>query len=119
MSTAYRTGTDRRPRAGDTLMLRLFTLVVFIVTAMPGLSPATAHELFCPDGACFPGDYRPGYPIGRAHKFYPRLRDGVPLVNDFQDAPSGYHGVGCVWSRKLVATRNGDVWAMVPFCLDY
>jgi len=100
-------------------MLRLFAIALVIVTALPSLSQATAHELFCPDDACFPGDFRPGYPIGRAHKFHPRLRDGVPLVTDFRDAPAGYHGVGCVWSRKLVMTRKGAVLAMVPFCLDY
>ena len=100
-------------------MLRLFLLVLIIVAGMPSLSRASAHEWFCPDGACFPGDFHPGHPIGRAHKFRPRLRDGVPLVNDFREAPSGYHGVGCVWSRKLVRTRQGVVWAMVPYCLDY
>lgn len=100
-------------------MLRLFIVALILATVMPSLSRATAGEWICPHGGCFPGDFRPGYPIGRAHKFHPRLRDGVPLVTDFRDAPSGYHGVGCVWSRKLVTTRKGAVWAMVPFCLDY
>lgn len=100
-------------------MLRSFKVVFVVVTLMAGLSQAVAHEWFCPDGACFPGDFRPGYPIGRAHKFHPRLRDGVPLVTDFREAPSGYNGVGCVWSRELVMTPKGAVWAMVPFCLDY
>ena len=112
--------TDRGSRAGHTLMLRLFSIVFIVVAAMAGLSQARAFDWICRDDACFPGDYGPGYPIGRAHKFYPRLRDGVPLVNDFKDAPAGYHGAGCVWSRKRVLTRNGAVvWAMVPYCLDY
>jgi hypothetical protein len=101
-------------------MLRLLKAILVIGWAMPGLSPAIAHELFCRGEACFPGDFGPGYPIGRAHKFHPRLRDGLPLVNDFRDAPAGYHGVGCVWTRERVMTRKGVVvWAMVPFCLDY
>jgi hypothetical protein len=101
-------------------MLRLFKIVFIIVVAAASVSQATAHEWFCPDSACFPGDVGPGYPIGRAHKFHPRLRDGLPLVTDFRDAPAGYHGAGCVWSRQRVLTRNGAVvWAMVPFCLDY
>lgn len=100
-------------------MLRLAIVALVAILMMPGLSAASAGEWICPDGACFPGDFGPGHPIRRAHKFYPRLRDGVPLVNDFRDAPSGYHGVGCIWSRKLVTTRQGAVWAMVPYCLDY
>lgn len=99
-------------------MLRLFKIVLLIVATMPSLSLATAHELICAEGSCFPGDFRPGYP-GRAHNFHPHLRDGVPLVGDFQDYPAGYHGVGCVWSRVLTATQKGLVWAMAPFCLRY
>ena len=101
------------------LMLRLLKIVLVIVAAMPSVSQAMAHEWVCPGDACFPGDVGPGYPLGRAHNFHPRLRDGVPLVNDFREAPAGYHGVGCVWSRERVMTRKGVVWAMVPFCLDY
>jgi hypothetical protein len=109
-----------QPRAGEIVMLRLVKIVFAFAAATASLSQATAHEWICPDGACFPGDYGPGYPIGRAHKFYPRLRDGLPLVNDFRDAPAGYHGAGCVWTRERVMTRQGlVVWAMVPYCLDY
>ena len=109
-----------RLREGDTRMLRLFKIVLVIVAAIAGLSQATAHEWFCHDEACFPGYYGPGYPIGRAHKFHPRLRDGLPLVTDFKDAPAGYHGAACVWTRERVMTRKGVVvWALVPFCLDY
>jgi hypothetical protein len=101
-------------------MLRLCKILVVIVTAMASVSQVTAHEWACSNEACFSGDFRPGYPIGRTHKFHPRLRDGLPLVNDFREAPAGYHGVGCVWSRERVIMRNGVmVWAMVPFCLDY
>jgi hypothetical protein len=107
-------------RAGDTSMLRLCKIVLVIVTAMASLPQAIADEWVCSDEACFPGDFHLGYPVGRAHKFHPRLRDGLPLVNDFREAPAGYHGVGCVWSRERVMTRNRViVWAMVPFCLDY
>ncbi len=101
-------------------MLRLLKIVLVIATATVFSGQALALDWICRDQACFPGDYGPGYPIGRAHKFHPRLRDGLPLVNDFRDAPAGYHGVGCVWSRERVMTRKGAlVWAMVPFCLDY
>ena len=111
----------RRLSAGNTLMLRVLKALLVIVTVMTSLSQAMAFDWICRrDEACFPGDYGPGYPIGRAHKFHPRLRDGLPLVTDFKDAPSGYHGAGCVWTRERVVTRKGVVvWAMVPFCLEY
>lgn len=100
-------------------MLRLAKLVFIIIVGMPSLSPAMAQEFICPEGSCFPGDFHPGYPVGRAHNFHPRLRDGLPLVNDFQDYPAGYHGVGCVWSWRPVTAGKGLRWAVVPFCLDY
>jgi hypothetical protein len=100
-------------------MLRLAKVVFAILAAMPTLSLATAHELICPQGPCFPGVSPPGYPVLRAHKFHPRWRDGLPLVNDFQDYPAGYHGMGCVWSWRPVVTPKGPTWAVIPFCLDY
>ncbi len=104
---------------GEILMMRVAEVLFVMSVMITALSTARAGESVCPDGSCFPGDFRPGHPIGRAHDFRPRLRDGVPLTNDFQDYPEGYHGVGCVWSRRRVATRKGLVWAVVPFCLDY
>jgi hypothetical protein len=100
-------------------MLRLSKIFRLTLALIPCVSLATAHEFICPDETCFPGYFNPGPPIWRPHNFHPRLRDGLPLVNDFQTDPEGYHGVGCVWSRRPVASPKGPVWGMVPFCLDY
>jgi hypothetical protein len=100
-------------------MMRLAKVGFAVLAVMSSVSLATAHEFVCPEGPCFPGETYPGYPVLKAHKFHPRWRDGLPLVNDFQDYPDGHHGVGCVSSWRHVTTPKGPTWAVIPFCLDY
>ncbi len=100
-------------------MSRLSTIVVALFVLTQAVPVATAHELICPDAACFRGDFLPHWPRARAHNFHPRLRDGVPVVNDFPNDPEGYYGVGCVSSRYPVATPDGPAWRWVRYCVTY
>jgi hypothetical protein len=98
----------------EVLMLQLSRIVFVVFAIMLGLSPAIA----CSDVICFAGTFR-GYPLWRPHNFRPHLRDGIPVVKDYQDYPVGFHGIGCVSSWRLVPTPTGPAWALVPFCVDY
>ena len=99
-------------------MLRLSATVAFLAL-MQSAPAATAHELICPDAACFSRHTVPQWPRARAHNFHPRVRDGAPLVNDFPTDPEGYYGAGCVWSWRPVATPAGPQWAWTRYCVSY
>jgi hypothetical protein len=100
-------------------MLRLSTIVAFLALAQ-SVPVATAHEMICPDAACFSRAFIPYWPRARAHNFHPRLRDGAPLVKDIQTDPEGYYGTGCVWSWRPVApTPAGPQWAWTRYCVSY
>jgi hypothetical protein len=43
----------------------------------------------------------------------------VPMVTNLRLYPEGYHGVGCIWSRRLVATPRGWTRALLPDCVSY
>jgi hypothetical protein len=101
-------------------MSRLSKRIVAAIAMIAFPSLASAHEWTCGDRACFPYFFQPGYPVEWPQNFHPRLRDGVPLVNDFENFPEAYHGVGCVWSWQPVArTPRGLVWGTVPHCIGY
>lgn len=100
-------------------MSRLFTLVIAILALMQFVPVATAGGLFCPDGFCVDGEYLPWWPRDRAHNFHPRLRDGVPVVNDFPTDPEGYYGAGCIWAWHPVRTPNGPVRQWGRYCVTY
>jgi len=96
-------------------MSRLSRFVVAIFALTQSVLVATAHDFICLDGAC-----RPPYYADRAlHNFHPRLRDGVPMVDDFQHEPDRYHGVACIWSWRRVATPGGPAWGLAPDCHSY
>jgi hypothetical protein len=67
---------------------------------------------------CFPGDFPP-YWVPRVHKFRPLPRDGVPMVTNLRLYPEGYHGVGCIWSRRVVATPRVRTRVLLPDCVSY
>ena len=94
-------------------MLRFLSAMVAMT--MLSANVAAAGDFGGCDG-CFPGDFPP-YWVPRVHKFRPLPRDGVPLVTNRRLYPEGYHGVGCVWSRRVVATPHG--WTRVPDCVSY
>jgi hypothetical protein len=68
--------------------------------------------------SCYPLDFPP-YWIPRVHKFRPLPRDGVPFVTNRRLYPEGYNGVGCIWSRRVLATPHGPIKALVPDCVSY
>jgi len=99
-------------------MLRLLSAIV-ATTMLTMLSvPFAAAGDFGGCDRCFPGDFPP-YWVPRVHKFRPHPRDGVPVVNNLRLYPEGYHGVGCVWSRRVVATPRGWTRVLVPDCVSY
>jgi hypothetical protein len=100
-------------RVGKVCMLRSAKTFLMMLALFPFASLAMANDFVC-RWNCFTGDFYP-----RVHNFHPRWRDGMPLVNDFQYDPEGYHGVGCVSSWRPVATPNGLVWSLFPLCLEY
>lgn len=105
-------------------MLRL-PRVVFALLALILTGAGTAadelgtgsHHLFCPGNACF--DLGAPLPARRLHSFYPRLHDGIPMVDDFQTDPTSFHGVGCVSSWRPVVTPQGPGWALARDCWRY
>jgi hypothetical protein len=99
-------------------MLRfLSAIVAMTMLAMLSASFAAASDFGGCDG-CLPGDFPP-YWVPRVHKFRPLPRDGVPLVTNLRLYPEGYHGVGCIWSPRVVATPRGRTRALVPDCVSY
>jgi hypothetical protein len=100
-------------------MSRLFTILVAVLALAQFAPRAAAHVWFCPDGFCLDRGSLPGWPRARAHNFHPRLRDGVPLVNDFPNDPEGYYGVGCIWAWRALATPVGPAWRWVRDCVTY
>lgn len=97
-------------------MLPLPCRVIAIAALVQLMPPAAAHELACTDVACLP--LRP--PVHRAPShFHPILRDGAPMVEDFQYAPEGYNGVACLWAWRPVATPAGLTWGLARDCLSY
>lgn len=105
-------------------MLRLSGFAIALLALMLPAANTTAnelqtgsHHLFCPAGACF--DLGAPLRAKRLHKFYPRLHDGIPLVDDFQTDPTGFHGVGCIASWRPVVTPEGPGWALARDCWSY
>ena len=105
-------------------MLRLSRFAIALLALMLPAASATAnelhtgsHHLFCPDNACF--DLGAPFPAKRLHKFYPRLHDGIPMVDDFQTDPTEFHGVGCIASWRRVVTPEGPGWALARDCWSY
>lgn len=97
-------------------MVRLSRLVIAAVALTQPISLATAHDRACTDVTCLP--LQP--PVHRApNKFHPILRDGVPMVEDFQHEPEGYFGVACLWAWRPVATPAGLTWGLARDCLSY
>lgn len=106
-------------------MLRLSRSVIALLALMLPASGALAngrgfgdgHYPFCPGNACF--DLGAPFPAKRLHKFYPRLHDGLPLVDDFQTDPTEFHGVGCVSSWRPVVTPEGPSRVLARDCWSY
>jgi hypothetical protein len=99
-------------------MLRfLSAIVAMTMLTMLSADFAAAGGFGGCDG-CFPGDLPP-YWVPRVHKFRPVARDGVPVVTNRRLYPEGYHGVGCIWSRRVVETPRGRTRILVPDCVSY
>ena len=98
-------------------MLRILCAVVAMIILTLSANFAAAGDFSNCDG-CYPLDFPP-YWIPRVHKFRPLPRDGVPFVTNRRLYPEGYNGVGCVWSRRVVATPRGPIKALVPDCVSY
>lgn len=97
-------------------MLQLSRLAIAVVALMQFMPLAAAHDLVCTDVACLP--LRPPVHRPPSH-FHPVLRDGVPMIDDFQHAPEGYYGVACLWAWRPVATPAGLKWGLARDCLSY
>jgi len=96
-------------------MLRFLSAIVAMTMLTANF--AAASDFGGCDG-CFPGDFPP-YWVPRVHKFRPLPRDGVPVVDNLRLYPEGYHGVGCIWSRRVVATPRGRIRVLIPDCVSY
>jgi hypothetical protein len=97
-------------------MLQLSRLAIAVVALMQFMPLAAAHDLVCADVACLP--LQPPVHRPPSH-FHPVLRDGVPMIDDFQYAPEGYYGVACLWAWRPVATPTGLKWGLARDCLSY
>ena len=97
-------------------MSQLFRSVIAVAALMQWVPLAAAHDWICADVACLPLQPPVHRPPGN---FHPTLRDGVPMVEDFQYAPEGYYGVACHWAWRPVATPAGRVWGLARDCLSY
>ena len=98
-------------------MLRILCIVVAVIMVVLSANFAAASDFSNCDG-CYPLDFPP-YWIPRVHKFRPLPRDGLPLVTNRRLYPEGYNGVGCIWTRRVVATPHGPISALVPDCVSY
>lgn len=78
-------------------MLRILIVAVMVMMTPP-VNLAVAGDFGGCDG-CYPGDFPPHW-VPRVHKFRPLPRHGVPFVQNLRLYPEGYHGVGCIWSRR-------------------
>jgi hypothetical protein len=106
-----------RINEGAHSMLRILSAIVAMIVLMLSANFAAASDFGACDG-CYPLDFPP-YWVPRVHKFRPLPRDGVPLVTNRRLYPEGYNGVGCIWSRRVVATPHGPTWALIPDCVSY
>jgi hypothetical protein len=97
-------------------MLQLSRLAIAVVALMQFMPLAAAHDLVCADVACLP--LQPPVHRPPSH-FHPVLRDGVPMIDNFQYAPEGYYGVACLWAWRPVATPTGLKWGLARDCLSY
>lgn len=98
-------------------MSRVLSMMIAATVLVLSAHSATASDFGGCD-ACFPGDFPPHW-VPRIHKFRPRPRDGLPLVTNRRLYPDGYHGVGCLWTRRVVATPHGPARILVPDCVSY
>jgi len=98
-------------------MLRFLSAIAALTMLAAVTSNLAVASDFGGCDGCFPLDFPP-YWVPRVHKFRPRPHDGVPLVTNRRLYPEGYHGVGCIWSRRVVkATPLGP--ALDPDCVSY
>jgi hypothetical protein len=97
-------------------MSRLLRAVIAVAALIQFTPFAAAHDWVCADVSCLPLQPPAHHPPGN---FHPLLRDGVPMVEDFQYAPEGYYGTACLWAWRPVATPNGMTWGLARDCLRY
>lgn len=97
------------------LRLLMFTIVAGVLTQL--VATAAAHDAICRYDGCFP--FGPSYHAKRLHNFRPRAWDGMPMMDSFHDDPTGFHGVGCIWSWRPVATPSGTMRGIGRDCWRY
>ena len=78
-------------------MSRCSGIVAATILLMQSASFAVAGELICQGPVCVEGEYHT--PFHGFYHFHPRLRDGIPMVQNSQDYYDGYHGTGCIWTE--------------------
>lgn len=98
-------------------MFRLCTFAIAAVVFAQLVAAATAHESICRYDGCFP--FGPPYYAKRLHDFRPRPWDGMPMIDSFHTDPTGFHGLGCVWSWRPVPTPSGASRVIGRDCWRY
>lgn len=97
-------------------MLQLSRSVIAVLALIQFMPVAAAHDSGCADVACLPLQPPVHRPPGN---FHPTSRDGMPMVEDFQEAPEGFYGIACHWAWRPVATPTGVAWGLARDCLSY
>ena len=98
-------------------MSRCSRIVAATILLIQSASFAVAGELICRGAVCVEGEYHE--PFHGFYHFHPRLRDGIPMVQNSQDYYDGYHGTGCIWTERVMPTPSGPMSVLVPICAYY
>jgi hypothetical protein len=98
-------------------MLRLCKFAIAVAALTQLVGTAAAQDAICGYDGCV--GFGPVHYPKRLHNFRPRLRDGLPMLDDFFTDPTDFHGVGCIWSWRPVPTPSGPAWGIGQDCWRY